>query len=129
MQFRTFDRTGWQVSEIAFGAWQTEETYTQWAPGSIPSVMFQGQRFTDTLQRVSDLKDLCAPYYPTLAEAAMRSVLSESAVSTVIPGMTSRAMVDMNVAYSDGDTFPADLKAALPAPCWVRNYHWETKAA
>lgn len=108
------------------GHW-TEETYAQWAPGSIPNVMFQGQRFIDTLQRVHALKDLCAPYYPTLAEAAMRYVMSESAVSTVIPGMTSRAMVDMNVSFSDGDGFPADLKAALPAHCWVRNYYWETK--
>jgi aryl-alcohol dehydrogenase-like predicted oxidoreductase len=110
------------------GHW-TDETYAQWAPGSIPSVMFQGQRFADTLQRVGALKDVCAPYYATLAEAAMRYVLSESAVSTVIPGMTSRAMVDANVAFSDGDTFPVDLKAALPAHCWVRNYYWETKAA
>lgn len=108
------------------GQW-TEETYAQWAPGSIPSVMFQGQRFTNTLQRVHALKDLCATYYPTLAEAAMRYVLSESAVSTVIPGMTSRAMVDMNVAFSDGDPFPAGIKAALPAHCWVRNYYGETK--
>jgi aryl-alcohol dehydrogenase-like predicted oxidoreductase len=109
------------------GHW-TEDTYAQWAPGSVPSVMFQGQRFTDTLERVAALRDLCAPYYPTLAEAALRYVLSEPMVSTVIPGMTSRAMVDMNVAYSDGGVFPADLKAALPAHCWVRNYYWETNA-
>jgi aryl-alcohol dehydrogenase-like predicted oxidoreductase len=109
------------------GRW-TEDTYAQWEPGSVPHVMFHGQRFADTVERVNALKDLCAPYYPTLAEAALRYVLSEPMVSTVIPGMTSRAMVDMNVAYSDGGAFPADLKAALPAHCWVRNYYWETKA-
>ena len=27
MQFRTFGRTGWQISEIAFGAWQLGGTW------------------------------------------------------------------------------------------------------
>jgi aryl-alcohol dehydrogenase-like predicted oxidoreductase len=108
------------------GHW-TPDTYASWKPRSIPHTLFQGERFTDTLQRVTALKALCAPHYSTLAEAAMRYVLSESAVSAVIPGMTSRAEVDMNVAYSDGAEFPADLKAALPAHTWVRNYYWETR--
>jgi aryl-alcohol dehydrogenase-like predicted oxidoreductase len=89
--------------------------------------MFQGRRFTDTLARVQALKALSAPHYATMAEAAMRFVLSESAVSAVIPGMTSRAEVDMNVAYSDGAAFPATLKADVAAHTWVRNYYWETK--
>jgi aryl-alcohol dehydrogenase-like predicted oxidoreductase len=108
------------------GHWTTD-TYGTWSAGSVPHKMFQGTRFTDTLTRVEALKALCAPHYGTLAEAAMRFVLSERAVSTVIPGMTSRAEVDMNVAYSDGDEFPTELKAALAAHTWVRNYYWETK--
>lgn len=56
----------------------------------------------------------------------MRFVLSERAVSAVIPGMTSRAEVDMNVAYSDGAAFPAALKAEVAAHTWVRNCYWET---
>jgi aryl-alcohol dehydrogenase-like predicted oxidoreductase len=107
------------------GHW-TAETYSQWEPGSVPFQMFQGERFTLTLRRVQALRALCAPHYPTLAEAAMRFVLAEPGVSTVIPGMTSRAEVDMNVAYSDGGAFPLELSAALPSHRWVRNYYRET---
>ncbi len=101
----------------------------QWPVLALPSSfkMFQGDRFAVTLARVEALKSLCAPYHPTLAAAAMRFVLSEPAVSTVIPGMTSRAEVDMNVVYSDGASFPPELKDALQAHTWVRNYYWETK--
>jgi predicted aldo/keto reductase-like oxidoreductase len=69
------------------------------------------------------LKSLCAPYYSTLAEAAMRYVLSARQVSTLIPGMKNRAEVDMNVLYSDGRAFPAELAAQLPAHNWPRNFY------
>ena len=69
------------------------------------------------------LKALCAPYYPTLAEAAMRYVLSCPELSCVIPGILNLDQVDMNVAYSDGAPFPADLKASLTAHVWPRNFY------
>ncbi|MEZ5450015.1 MAG: aldo/keto reductase [Thiolinea sp.] len=55
-----------------------------------------------TYQRMLKLKALCVPYYLTLAEVAMRYVLSESQVSTLIPGMTNPAEVDMNVRIPTG---------------------------
>jgi aryl-alcohol dehydrogenase-like predicted oxidoreductase len=109
------------------GHW-TPDTYATWAPGSVPAKMFQGERFAVTLERAERLKALCAPHYPTLAEAAMRYVLADPAVRTVIPGMTSRAQVDMNVAYADGLPFPDELAITLPAHRWVRNYYRETNA-
>jgi aryl-alcohol dehydrogenase-like predicted oxidoreductase len=66
---------------------------------------------------------LCLPYYATLGEAALRFALSPSEVSTVIPGMKNPAEVDMNVAYSDGKPFPADLLEQLEAHSWPRNYY------
>ena len=36
------------------------------------------------------MKKVCAPYYPTLAEAAMRYTLSSPEVKTVIPGAHPR---------------------------------------
>jgi aryl-alcohol dehydrogenase-like predicted oxidoreductase len=53
----------------------------------------------------------------------MRYVLSAPQISAVIPGMKSRAEVDMNIAYSDGAPFPAELAAQLPAHVWTRNYY------
>jgi aryl-alcohol dehydrogenase-like predicted oxidoreductase len=104
------------------GNW-TASTYESWEPGSQPHSMFRGERFGETLRRVTALRELCAPHYPTLAEAAMRYVLSEHSVSTLIPGMTNRGEVDMNVNYSDGAAFPDGLKEKLHAHGWIRDYY------
>jgi aryl-alcohol dehydrogenase-like predicted oxidoreductase len=72
---------------------------------------------------VDALKQLCLRHYPTLAEAAMRYVLSSPQVSTLIPGMKTRAEVDMNLVYSDGAAFPQDLLDQLPPHTWTRNYY------
>jgi aryl-alcohol dehydrogenase-like predicted oxidoreductase len=104
------------------GAWD-KNSYSKFEIGSQPHQMFRGERFAETLHRVDALKRICAPYYSTLAEAAMRYVLSESALSTLIPGMKNRAEVDMNIAYSDGASFPQDLKMKLADHGWIRNYY------
>jgi aryl-alcohol dehydrogenase-like predicted oxidoreductase len=116
------------IARVAFdsgsliGNW-TESTYDSWTPGSVQHTMFRGERFKNTLERVNQLKKLCAPYYPTLAEAAIRFVLSDRRVSTVIPGMKNPAEVDMNAVYSDGAPFPDELREALRGHGWVRNYY------
>jgi aryl-alcohol dehydrogenase-like predicted oxidoreductase len=104
------------------GHW-TPETYATWVPGSVPHTLFRGDRFAETLHRANALKEICAPHYPTLAEAAMRFVLSCPQVKTVIPGMRNEAEVDMNIAYSDGQQFPDDLRGTVSAHIWPRNYY------
>ena len=104
------------------GSWDAD-SYASFPPGSVPAQLFRGGRFAETLQRVQALKTVCAPYYPTLAEAAMRYVLSCPELSCVIPGMANPAQVDMNLAYSDGAPFPAELKAALAPHLWPRNFY------
>jgi aryl-alcohol dehydrogenase-like predicted oxidoreductase len=104
------------------GHW-TEDTYATWPQESVPAWLFRGERFTETLNRVKALKELCAPHYATLAEAAMRYTLSSPEVSTVIPGMLTLSEVDMNVAYSDGKPFPGDLLEALREHAWPRNFY------
>lgn len=104
------------------GHW-TKDSYAKFEPGSQPHSMFRGDRFQQTLDRIEKLKALCTPYYPTLAEAAMRYVLSARQLSTLIPGMKNRAEVDMNIIYSDTSPFPRELKSALAAHEWIRNYY------
>jgi aryl-alcohol dehydrogenase-like predicted oxidoreductase len=104
------------------GNW-TEATYSSWPADSVPAWLFRGERFGETLQRVEALKKVCAPYFPTLAEAAMRFALSSPEVATVIPGMLTAAEVDMNIAYSDGDAFPGELLDALAEHGWPRNFY------
>jgi aryl-alcohol dehydrogenase-like predicted oxidoreductase len=105
------------------GNW-TNGSYAQFEVGSQQHAMFRGERFTETLNRVQALKDICLPTYPTLAEAAMRFVLSEPQVSTLIPGMKNRGEVDMNIAYCDGAEFSTALKSQLSSHTWIRNYYY-----
>jgi len=104
------------------GTW-TAQTYAGWTPGSVPHTLFRDERFGQTLTRVEALKVLCAPHYPTLAEAAMRYVLSAPETTTVIPGMRTPAEIDANIAVADGAPFPAGLLAQLPDHAWPRNYY------
>ncbi|MFC9767187.1 aldo/keto reductase [Rhodococcus jostii] len=104
------------------GQW-TAETYDSWEPGSQQHEMFRGHRFAETLDRVEALKELCLPYFPTLAEAAMRYALSSPEVSTVIAGMSSRRNVARNISYSDGKPFPEELRLKLSEHNWPRNYY------
>ena len=104
------------------GNW-TEHTYQSWASGSVPHSLFRGERFAQTLVRVEKLKQECAPYFSTLAEATIRYILHSKQVGTVIPGMSTRQEVNMNIAYSDGREFPQELLEKLKSHCWPRNYY------
>jgi aryl-alcohol dehydrogenase-like predicted oxidoreductase len=104
------------------GGW-TAATYAQWEEGSVPHWLFRGERFAETLARVEALKQVCRPYFPTLAEAAMRYILSPPQVTTVIPGMKNAAEVDMNVVYSDRTGFPPELTEKLASHIWPRNFY------
>ena len=104
------------------GNW-TPESYARFEPGSQPHQMFRGDRFGETLARVAKLKKTVAPFFPSLAEAAMRYVLAHDAVSVLIPGMRTPEEVDMNVRISDGAAFPQELLDRLPQHSWVRNFY------
>ena len=104
------------------GSW-TRQSYASWEIGGQPSKMFRGDRFTETMNRLERLQALCKPYFANLAEAAIRFVLSEPEVSTLIPGMKNRHEVDLNIAYCDDTIFPQELKDKLAEHMWVRNYY------
>ena len=69
-------------SSSLVGNW-TEETYQQWSEDDIRHRHFRGERFQMTLERVRKLKEICAPFYPTLAQAALQFCWSDPAVSVV----------------------------------------------
>ena len=104
------------------GNWD-DATYASWPEDSVPAWLFRGERFEETLRRVRALQKLCAPFFPTLAEAAMRFALSSPEVSAVIPGMRTPSEVDMNAAYSDGEPFPDELLRDLRDHGWPRNFY------
>jgi aryl-alcohol dehydrogenase-like predicted oxidoreductase len=104
------------------GRWNAN-TYAGWEEGSVPHQLFRGERFAETLERVEKLKAVTAPFYPSLAEAALRFTLSATGVSTVIVGMNEPSQVDLNVPYSDGQQFPSALLDQVAAHSWPRNYY------
>ena len=55
-----------------------------------------------------------------MAEMALRYILGEPQVSTIIPGMRKIANVEANVAASDAGPLPAELKEKLQPHRWVR---------
>jgi aryl-alcohol dehydrogenase-like predicted oxidoreductase len=57
-----------------------------------------------------------------LPEMALRFILSEPTVSTVIPGMRKIRNVERNLAASDGRGIAPALKDALRAHRWVRTH-------
>lgn len=109
-------------SSSLIGNW-TPDSYDTWEEGTLRRGYFGGKRFMETYHRVEKLKELVEPYFPSLAEAAMRYCLSDPAVSVVIPGMGTTTEVDLDTAYSDGKPFPEELKNALADHRWPRNFH------
>jgi aryl-alcohol dehydrogenase-like predicted oxidoreductase len=80
---------------------------------------FSPKNLQETLPRIDALKRLL-PEGMSLPEMALRFILSEPTVSTVIVGMRSAAHVDQNLAISDNGPLPDDLIAALRSHRWDR---------
>jgi aryl-alcohol dehydrogenase-like predicted oxidoreductase len=84
---------------------------------------FRGERKQQVHERVEAILADLGIERDELAETALRFVLSEPAVSTVIPGMRSARNVERNTAVSDGQGLPADRRERLRAHRWVRNFY------
>ena len=108
MNYRTFGRTGWQVSEIAFGAWQLGGTW-----GAVDE-----KESIDTLlyafEEGINLADTAVLYGNGKSE-------SESTIGKALSQW--RGEVDLNTAYSDGRPFPAELRDALRPYAWKHRFY------
>jgi len=56
----------------------------------------------------------------TMAELALRWILADPTVSTIIPGMRTRRHVEANIGVSDGRPLDPDLLERLKAHRWDR---------
>lgn len=84
---------------------------------------FKGDRKAQVAAHVAPLKPLLGPEAATLPELALRYCLAHPAVSTVIPGMRTRANVRANCAWSDGRRLSQGLLKTLEAHAWDRNFY------
>lgn len=104
------------------GAW-TAASYDEWADGSVLKTMFRGERFTETLARIAEMKKVTEEYYDGLDEAAVRFVLDRPEVSTAIVGMTSQRRIARNLSFADGQGLAAGLRDRLARFEWERNFY------
>lgn len=90
-----------------------------WPAGDFRNIYFQPDNLRNTVERVEKLRPV-VPRGMTMPELALRHILQEPTVSTVIPGMRKLAHVEANVKASDGIALPAPLIAELKRHRWDR---------
>jgi len=83
------------------------------------STYFVPENLNESVDRAEALRPL-VPAGMTMAEMALRFILSNPTVSTTIPGMRKLRHVEANIATSDGVGLPADLLAELRKHRWDR---------
>ena len=88
------------------------------------SFFFRGDRRQRVFDRVERLKLLLNHEAMSLPELALRYVLSDDAVSTVIPGMRTSHHVNSNISWSDGRKLSSDLRWRLKQFSWDRTGEW-----
>jgi aryl-alcohol dehydrogenase-like predicted oxidoreductase len=92
-----------------------------WPEGDWRNLYFTPEKLRETLRRVALVKDDLPPGMP-LAELALRHILSNPDVTTVIPGMRRMRHVEANLAVSDGRLLPQAVLARLKRHRWERDY-------
>jgi aryl-alcohol dehydrogenase-like predicted oxidoreductase len=92
---------------------------SQWPEGDFRNIYFSPENLRESVRRAAALRPLVPPGM-TMAEMAMRFILSNPDVSVVIPGMRKLAHVESNLAASDHRPLPPELIATLRAHRWDR---------
>jgi len=96
---------------------------TSFPDGDFRNHYFQGHRKREVFERAQAIDALRGREAGSLSELALRFCLSHPAVTTVIPGMRTVRHVESNTAVSDGRTLSPELREALRAHAWPRNFY------
>lgn len=92
---------------------------TTFPEGDFRRNYFSPENLEASIDRAEALKPLI-PEGSTMPEMALRYILSQPAVSTIIPGMRKAAHVRSNIRASDKGPLSGDLLEELRAHRWVR---------
>jgi aryl-alcohol dehydrogenase-like predicted oxidoreductase len=92
---------------------------TTWPEGDWRNSYFVPENLKASVDRAEALRPL-VPKGMTMAELALRWILAEPTVSTIIPGMRKLRNVEANIAASDGRPLDPELFAQLRAHRWDR---------
>jgi aryl-alcohol dehydrogenase-like predicted oxidoreductase len=92
---------------------------TTFPAGDWRNTYFVPENLKSSVDHANALKPLI-PQGMTMAEMALRFILSNKQVGTIIPGMRKLKNVEANIAASDGKGLPADLLQKLKRHRWDR---------
>jgi aryl-alcohol dehydrogenase-like predicted oxidoreductase len=96
---------------------------TTFEPEDFRAWYFRDGRINEVIKRVADLEAATANIKGTLAQRALRFILSNEAVSVAIPGMRRNSTVESNCAVSDlGPLSPEELEI-MSHHVWLKNYY------
>jgi len=96
---------------------------TEFAEDDHRAGYFRGERKRELAEHVAAIEADLGIAADELPEIALRFVLTEPTVSTVIPGMRSVRNVERNLAVSDGRGIPEGWRERLRAHRWVRDFY------
>lgn len=92
---------------------------SKWPEGDWRNTYFVPENLIQSVERADALK-LLVPEGMTMPEMALRFILNNPTVSTIIPGMRKRRHVESNIAASDAGALSRELHAQLRQHRWVR---------
>jgi len=92
---------------------------SKWPRGDWRNTYFVSENLKSSIEHAEALRPLIPPGM-TMPEMAMRFILNEPVVSTIIPGMRKEKHVRANIACSDAGPLPETLHQALRAHRWER---------
>jgi aryl-alcohol dehydrogenase-like predicted oxidoreductase len=91
-----------------------------WPSDDWRSTYFVPENLNSSVDHAEALRPLI-PDGMTMAELALRWILADSRVSTIIPGMRKKRNVEANTAVSDGKALPIPLLQQLKSHRWDRS--------
>jgi aryl-alcohol dehydrogenase-like predicted oxidoreductase len=110
------------IARVPFDEGSLTGTLTRdssWPEGDWRKGYFVPENLTSSVEHAEALKPL-VPADMTMPEMALRFILNDPTVSTIIPGMRNRRYVESNIAASDAGPLPGDLHSQLRAHRWER---------
>lgn len=90
-----------------------------WPTGDWRNIYFCPENLIPSVDRAGALRPL-VPEGSTMSEMALRFILNNPTVSTIIPGMRKLAHVESNIAASDAGPLEMELFNNLRSHAWVR---------
>jgi aryl-alcohol dehydrogenase-like predicted oxidoreductase len=99
------------------------DQYTQFEPNDFRAGYFKGDRKKQVAEHVAAIQHDLSIQNGAMPEVALRFCLSHPAVSSVIPGMRSRASVEFNCSIPGRGPLPEKVIAILRKHAWQHNFY------